>query len=41
MVTVIAVLLFCSRGNYEPPKVVFGTFTNLTGVSPNQGVLAD
>lgn len=39
MVTVMFALLVCSRGSYEPAKVVFGTFTNTTGVSadPQRG----
>lgn len=33
MVLIMAVLLVSSRGDYQPPKAVFTTFTNKTGVS--------
>lgn len=33
MVLIMAVLIFSSRGDYQPPKAVFTTFTNKTGVS--------
>lgn len=33
IVIVSITLLACSKGNYQPPKNVFGTLTNLTGVS--------
>ncbi|TXT08344.1 uncharacterized protein COLE_05268 [Cutaneotrichosporon oleaginosum] len=31
MTLIMVVLLFCSRGEYQPPKTVFTTFTNNTG----------
>lgn len=34
MVLIMVVLLWSSRGEYQPPRAVFTTFTNETGVSP-------
>jgi choline transport protein len=36
IVTIIVTLLACSSGRYQSAKDVFGTLTNLTGVSIHQ-----